>query len=153
MIDFKCPQSVIAFENSHKSNKLKPKTRRVAVASSGLRGRFFVGANFLTFSNFRMTSTTVATGLSAEGVKREKRPVWYPPTAVDGTGLRVANSLTETVEPFAPREGRVVRWYTLALPCTTLRTYARAYHLRRLRRHGRLLYRSAVPNEHHRYRR
>ncbi|KAK7197635.1 cysteinyl-tRNA synthetase [Novymonas esmeraldas] len=48
----------------------------------------------------------------AHPVKRDRHPVWYPPTQVDGIGLKVMNSLTETVEPFAPRSGRLVRWYT-----------------------------------------
>ncbi|KPI83349.1 putative Cysteinyl-tRNA synthetase [Leptomonas seymouri] len=55
----------------------------------------------------------VAGGLDGEHpIKRDRHPIWYPPTQVDGKGLKVANSLTETTEAFAPREGRLVRWYT-----------------------------------------
>ncbi|KAG5509825.1 hypothetical protein JKF63_07470 [Porcisia hertigi] len=55
----------------------------------------------------------VATGLDGDNpVMRERHPVWYPPAKLDGKGLKVLNSLTESLEDFAPREGRVVRWYT-----------------------------------------
>ncbi|KAL7704389.1 Cysteinyl-tRNA synthetase [Lotmaria passim] len=55
----------------------------------------------------------VVAGLDgAHPVKRDRHPVWYPPTQVDGKGLKVVNSLTETLEDFAPRDGRLVRWYT-----------------------------------------
>ncbi|ESL07604.1 cysteinyl-tRNA synthetase [Trypanosoma rangeli SC58] len=54
----------------------------------------------------------VAEGLNtAEPVRRPRHPSWYPPMRDDGKGLRVMNSLTEGVEPFAPRVGRLVRWY------------------------------------------
>ncbi|RNF16710.1 putative cysteinyl-tRNA synthetase [Trypanosoma cruzi] len=46
-----------------------------------------------------------------EPVRRPRHPPWYPPVQNDAKGLRVLNSLTESVEPFAPREGRLVRWY------------------------------------------
>lgn len=55
----------------------------------------------------------VVDGLNAASpVRRPRHPCWYPPARDDGKGVRVMNSLTETVEPFAPREGRLVRWYT-----------------------------------------
>ena len=44
----------------------------------------------------------VVAGLDgAHPVKRDRHPVWYPPTQVDGKGLKVVNSLTETLEEFA----------------------------------------------------
>lgn len=56
---------------------------------------------------------TVVAGLDgANPVKRERHPAWYPPVKLDGNGLKVMNSLTESLEDFAPRDGRVVRWYT-----------------------------------------
>ncbi|RNF26338.1 putative cysteinyl-tRNA synthetase [Trypanosoma conorhini] len=54
----------------------------------------------------------VVEGLNAaEPVRRPRHPAWFPPARDDGKGLRVLNSLTEAVEPFAPRAGRLVRWY------------------------------------------
>nr|CCM13737.1 cysteinyl-tRNA synthetase, putative [Leishmania guyanensis] len=61
----------------------------------------------------RNHTSKVAAGLDgANPVKRDRHPVWYPPLKLDGNGLKVMNSLTETLEDFAPRDGRVVRWYT-----------------------------------------
>ncbi|KAG5484847.1 hypothetical protein LSCM4_07619 [Leishmania orientalis] len=58
-------------------------------------------------------SSKVVAGLDgANPVKRDRHPVWYPPARQDGKGLKVMNSLTESLEEFAPRDGRVVRWYT-----------------------------------------
>jgi cysteinyl-tRNA synthetase len=54
----------------------------------------------------------LAEGLSSTGLKCDKHPLWYPPSNKDGHGLRVLNSLTETVEPFAPKNGRKIKWYT-----------------------------------------
>ncbi|KAG5484465.1 hypothetical protein LSCM1_07834 [Leishmania martiniquensis] len=55
----------------------------------------------------------VVAGLDgANPVKRDRHPLWYPPAKADGKGLKVMNSLTEALEDFAPRDGRVVRWYT-----------------------------------------
>lgn len=48
----------------------------------------------------------------ANPVRRDRHPAWYPPLQKDGKGLRVMNSLTETVEDFSPKDGRLVRWYT-----------------------------------------
>jgi len=55
----------------------------------------------------------VVDGLS-EGVKRDNHPVWYPPQKVESLvpSLHVANSLTETLEPFVARNGRSLKWYT-----------------------------------------
>ncbi|RNF00748.1 putative cysteinyl-tRNA synthetase [Trypanosoma rangeli] len=54
----------------------------------------------------------LADGLNAaEPVRRPRHPSWYPPMRDDGKGLRLMNSLTECVEPFTPRVGRLVRWY------------------------------------------
>ncbi|KNH00563.1 cysteinyl-tRNA synthetase [Perkinsela sp. CCAP 1560/4] len=52
-------------------------------------------------------------GLSSAGVYTEKHPAWFPPsgTLSPQPQLRVLNSLTETVEPFIPRDGRTVKWY------------------------------------------
>ncbi|KAH9598202.1 tRNA synthetases class I [Trypanosoma melophagium] len=55
----------------------------------------------------------LADGLRSEDpVRAPRHPPWYPPKHNDGKGLCVLNSLTERMEPFAPREGRFVRWYT-----------------------------------------
>lgn len=59
-----------------------------------------------------MSTFDIVDGLDKVGVKRDNHPKWYPPTNVDGTGLMIKNSLTETLEPFAPRNGRQVKWYT-----------------------------------------
>eukprot|EP00998_Keelungia_sp_KM082_P008016 NODE_41_length_3200_cov_120.503742_g39_i0.p1 GENE.NODE_41_length_3200_cov_120.503742_g39_i0~~NODE_41_length_3200_cov_120.503742_g39_i0.p1 ORF type:complete len:328 (+),score=69.75 NODE_41_length_3200_cov_120.503742_g39_i0:75-1058(+) len=47
----------------------------------------------------------------------DKHPKWHPPAGTpDGLGvtpgLKILNSLTETVEPFVPMDGRRVTWYT-----------------------------------------
>ncbi|CBH11592.1 cysteinyl-tRNA synthetase, putative [Trypanosoma brucei gambiense DAL972] len=55
----------------------------------------------------------LADGLNVcEPVKRSRHPPWYPPLNVDGNDVCVLNSMTECLEKFAPREGRLVRWYT-----------------------------------------
>jgi cysteinyl-tRNA synthetase len=59
-----------------------------------------------------MSTFDIVDGLDRAGVKRDNHPKWYPPTNSDGVGLMVRNSLTETMEPFAPRNGRQVKWYT-----------------------------------------
>ena len=49
-----------------------------------------------------------------EGVSKGVHPEWLPPSPAHGVdlGLKVRNSLTGTIEPFVPADGRRVRWYT-----------------------------------------
>lgn len=67
-----------------------------------------------------MTSSlpkALAAGLQALPVKRERHPGWHPPLSPTpeehrkNSQLLLLNSLTETLEPFYPAKGRVVRWY------------------------------------------
>lgn len=63
------------------------------------------------------TSKALAAGLNPAALKYEKHPEWYPPfppTAEQqqkNSQLMLLNSLTETIEPFHPADGRMVRWY------------------------------------------
>eukprot|EP00758_Cryptobia_borreli_P018187 Tbor_TRINITY_DN655_c0_g1::TRINITY_DN655_c0_g1_i1::g.1619::m.1619/K01883/CARS, cysS; cysteinyl-tRNA synthetase len=65
----------------------------------------------MSYSN--APSVQLPEGISREGIKRDKHPLWFPPTGGSAdVGLKVFNSLTETLEPFTPRKGRQVTWYT-----------------------------------------
>ena len=52
-------------------------------------------------------------GLTAPGTSAPRHPAWFPPSGAlrPAPVLRVLNSLTETVVPFTPRDGRTVTWY------------------------------------------
>lgn len=63
------------------------------------------------------TGKALAAGLNPTAVKRDRHPEWHPPLfptperRCRNGELLMMNSLTETVEPFYPANGRMVRWY------------------------------------------
>lgn len=64
-----------------------------------------------------MSTKSLANGLCANPVKRDRHPEWHPPCAPTAEtrkaqDLKLLNSLTETVEPFYPANPRLVTWYT-----------------------------------------
>merc|ERR1719473_2247634 len=48
---------------------------------------------------------------ASRGMEKNGHPAWFIPENGVDVGLKVNNSLTDTKEPFIPKQGRKVTWY------------------------------------------
>lgn len=80
-------------------------------------GITFASRRFFTVPMASSASKALASGLNPSALKYERHPEWYPPLPPTteqqqkNSQLLLLNSLTETIEPFHPADGRMVRWY------------------------------------------